>query len=163
MAGSIIIILLVGLILFAKNINSYSTDFSSSREKLALQTVSLEQLAHLKIQYNKTAKGAFAVLDNVIPKEEDLINLSRDFQVIATKANVSHSFSFVGENPASPNSLGSVNFRLDASGNLDNLFSFAKSLENFRYLTRLDSFTIGRDQEKNSIMTVRGQVFFRSN
>lgn len=153
----------MGLILFAKNISSYNIELSGSREKLALQTVSLEQLARLQTQYNKTAKRAFATLDNVIPKEENLINLSRDFQVIATKANVSHSFSFVGENPASAGSLGSVNFRLDVSGNLDNLFLFAKGLENFRYLTRLDSFTIGRDQEKNSTMTVRGQVFFRSN
>ena len=159
---AIIITLSVGLVLFAGNIKLYGNELSQSRENLTLQTVSLERLAQLQTQYNKKAKSYFGVLNNAIPKEEDLINLSRDFQVLATKANITNSFSFTGENPALGDSLGSINFRLDTSGNLDNLFAFAKNLENFRYLTRLDNFTIGRDQEKKSTMSVRGQVFFRS-
>ncbi len=159
-SAAIITILVIGLVLFGKNITSYGKELSDARQTLALQAVSLERLAGLQTQY-KVAEPYVKVLNNVIPKEEDLIDLSRDFQILATKANITHSFSFVGENPASAGSLGSINFRLDAAGKLDNLFSFVKSLEHFRYLTRLDSFTIGRDQEKNSMMTVRGQVFFR--
>ena len=156
----VILILTIGLVLFSNNIELYSRELSVVRKTLASQSNSIERLADLNIQYRKV-ENYFDMLRNFVPKEDDLISLSRDFQVLAKKANIEHSFSFIGQNAASANSLGSLNFNIDSSGNIGGLFSFAESLENFKYLTRIDSFKIGRNQENKSIMTIKGEVFFR--
>ena len=155
-------VLLVGIGIFMGDVTKYGDEVVNARKELGLRSGTLSLLARLQSQYSQKAKGYTAILNSVIPREADLFNVSRDFQILATQSGVTHTFAFTGETPANEDNLGTINFRVQAEGNLPNLQSFIRSLEQFRYITRLESMGIGKTKDGVNTASLRGVIYFRN-
>lgn len=159
-AFAAVILLLVGIFYFSGKIKERGGILVSAKSELASRSASLEELARLQSQYKK-AKDYLALLGSAIPRESDLFNISRDFQILATQAGISHTFAFTGESPAADGGLGAVNFRLQMEGDIYGIQTFVNSLEKFKYLTRLESFSVSKTKDGRNTASIRGQIFFR--
>lgn len=156
----IIAVLVLGVVIFGFRISTLSDKIAATRHELNERSAALSSLASLRSDYSNKGKPYLGVLYNVIPQKDELIDLSKDFQVIAREDNLNYGFIFLGENSPSQGVLGSVNFSLSLGGELKNLLSFLKDLENFRYLVSLDNVSVSREPELMR-MSIRGSVFYR--
>jgi Tfp pilus assembly protein PilO len=159
-ALGIIAVLVLGVVIFGFRINSLSEKIAATRHELNERSTALSSLASLRSEYSTKGQPYLNVLYNVIPQKDELIDLSKDFQAIAQENGLNYGFIFLGENPPSGGTLGSVNFSLSLGGELADLLSFLKNLENFRYLISLDNVSIAREPDLMR-MNIRGSVFYR--
>jgi hypothetical protein len=160
-AGGVLIILTIGLSFFSGTIRSAIDNLSALRADIAARALSLESLARLQTQYNRKAKTYSENLTKAVPKKEELIGLSKDFQTLANQTKVEQSFGFIGETPASGEGLGFLSFQVSASGDLTNLSKFLASVENFRFLTKVESLSISPSEPDSQKLSIRGRIFFR--
>lgn len=160
-AAGVILVLSVALSVFSGNIRAAIDELAALRSDLASRAASLESLAKLQTQYTRKAKAYSESLAQAVPKKEDLIGLSKDFQSLAGQARVDQSFGFTGETPASGGNLGFLSFQISATGELANLSRFLSSVENFRYLTKVESLGIAPDPANGQKLSIRGRIFFR--
>ncbi|MFA6407300.1 MAG: type 4a pilus biogenesis protein PilO [Candidatus Paceibacterota bacterium] len=156
----IIIAISGGIYFFASKITAYSNEILTLRTELALRSSSLTMLANLRSEYISKAQKDFTALQNIIPVKDQLINIAKDFQFIATQAGFDSTFSFMSESPATVNTLGFLSFKLTFGGDFDKLLEFVKTLQDFRYLSDFTNFTITRGKDKAQL-SVNGKVFFR--
>ncbi|MGC9610712.1 MAG: hypothetical protein ABSE68_00595 [Minisyncoccia bacterium] len=157
----IVTALLIGIIFFKGNISDYSQKIRDARALLASRTGSVGQLADLRLQYNNKANNYMNVLQNIIPSYDQLINLNRDLQLLASQNNVDYGFSFAGENPKTSQTLGSIAFNLTASSdNFNYLLNYVKALQNFRYLSSIDNISIKSNKDEISFF-IKGRIFYR--
>ena len=160
-AGGVFLVLIIGLSFFSSSIKSAIEDLATLRTDLTARASSLEALARLQTQYTTKAKGYSEMLTKAVPKKEELIGLNKDFQNLAGQAKVEQSFGFTGETPASGGSLGFLSFQIAASGDLLSLSKFLASVENFRYLTKVEGLTISPDPSGQKF-GIKGRIFFRA-
>ena len=156
----IITTLFVGIFFFSGTISDYSEQIGALRKKNADHAKSIATLATLRSQYSSVVKQDLQILNNAVPIKDQLINLPKEFQLLASQYGLSSSFSFVGENPSSPASLGSIRFKLDVSGGFDQVIDFISSMQKFRYLSTYDSFSVTRSGTNGQLSTT-GQIYFR--
>lgn len=161
-AAVAVIALSIGISISAGSLEVSGKEVISAREELSVRSGTLAALARLQSQYQKQAKDYIAVLNSVIPKEAELFNVSRDFQIIATQSGVKQTFAFTGETPAQDGDLGLVMFRVQAEGDLPNIQLFIQSLERFRYVMRIESFAVARTRDGANTATLRGSMYFRN-
>jgi hypothetical protein len=157
-----LIILSIGLSVFASSIRATIVDLASLRSNLAFRASSLGSLARLQTQYNRKAKAYSENLTKAVPKKEELIGLSKDFQNLAGQARVEQSFGFTSETPGSSGGLGFLSFQSAASGDLLNLARFLSSIENFRFLTKVENLSISPTESNSQKINIKGRIFFRS-
>lgn len=159
-ALGIVGVLVIGLVFFGFNISNITEKIVAAREELALRTTALQSLATLRADYTTKAQSYLGVLHNVVPHKDELIDLSKDFQTIASASELEYGFTFLGENMSTADSLGSVRFGLRLGGTLTNLLEFLDNLQNFRYLVQIESVSIFRE-ESLMRMNLSGNVYFR--
>lgn len=152
--------LVLVILLFGLQISRLSEKIAATRAELNERSVALNSLASLRSDFSLKGQSYLNVLYNVIPQKDELIDLSKDFQVIAQEDSLNYGFTFLGETPPSGNILGSVKFNLSLGGTLSKLLNFLKNMENFRYLISLENVSINRGSEGMK-MDIRGSVFFR--
>jgi hypothetical protein len=157
---TIIAILVLGILLFGFRINKFSNEIAAKRQELNERSSALQSLASLQSDYSTKGQPYLNVLYNVVPQKDELIDLSKDFQVIAQEDKLNYGFTFLGETPSSGEDLGAVKFSLNLGGTLNSLLNFLKDMENFRYLVNLDNVSISRGATKVE-MNIRGSVFYR--
>jgi len=159
-SGVIIMALAAALFFGGSSINKHSRQILEKREELLVKAAELNTFAVLKSQYDSRVKSDLDILYNFVPPKDQLINFSRDMQFLAGQSGVGLVFSFVGETAPSAESLGTVKFNLNLTGEFDKLLKFIQLLERFRYLIILDSVSFN-NQDSKTQMTVNGQVYFR--
>ena len=160
-AAGILALLGAGVFFFSYNINTFAARLKENKKELQLRGSAIHRLAELERLEKRVALPYLTVLYNLIPKKDELINFSREAQGLASSEGLQFGFSFLGENPASPDTLGSVRFVINVSGESQtNIQNMLQKLQNFRFLTRVDDFSISGG-EGSSQATIRGQVFFR--
>jgi len=159
-ALGVIGILVLGIVLFGVNISSSTAKIVAAREEIATRTISLQSLASLRADYTNKARAYLNVLHNIVPQKDELIDLSKDIQAIASADNLEYGFTFIGENQPTGSDLGFVKFNLRLGGTLPNLLSFLKNIQNFRYLVDIESATLYRE-ESLMRMNLTGSVYFR--
>lgn len=157
---SVIAFLIFGIIFFGFNISRFAEKLTKGRQDLAQRSASLQSLASLRTDYTDTAEAYLNVLHNVVPLKDELIDVSKDFQAIAAAGNLEYGFTFIGETPATADTLGFVKFNLALGGPLNELLNFVKSLENFRYLVNFENIAVSKNLETTR-MAINGSVFFR--
>ncbi|RJQ27010.1 hypothetical protein C4565_05960 [Candidatus Parcubacteria bacterium] len=106
-------------------------------------------------------KDRLKVLVTSVPVKDQLINLTKDFQLISSKSGLQTTFTFVGETPANDLDLGKVTFKLSTEGEFSELIQFISTLQNFYYLSSFDSYSLLRGKE-SSVLGTRGSVYFRN-
>jgi hypothetical protein len=152
--------LLGGIVVFASRVNTSLDDITVARAELVKRWRSLNSLASLITDYNERAKGALAVMEQMVPIQDQIFNLNREFQALAAKGGVTAAFSFIEEKAPADGMLGSVRFTLSVTGELGSLFRFVKSVEQFKYLSAVDSVVV-ENSGKGSVVDIQGRVFFR--
>ena len=153
-------VLVIGIILFGLNIKSSTKKIAAARGELAVRTISLRSLASLRADYANKAQSYLNVLYNVIPQKDELIDLSKDIQAIASADNLEYGFTFVGETQPTEADLGFVKFNLKLGGDLTGLLNFLKNIDYFRYLIDVGSVSINREGSLMR-MNLAGSVYFR--
>lgn len=159
--GAILIVpLFAGILFFSSKVENLSEDIASTRRELLARTARLDIFTALRAEYNDRVKGYLSALYALVPEKDQLINLSKDFHTLAAQSRLTSSFMFVGETPPSDGKLGSVGFRINLRGTLEDFFTFTEKFEKFHYLSLISNFSIARG-ETASDMLAQGNVYFR--
>lgn len=153
--------LVAGILFFASRLSASAEEIRGVRAELALRSKSLNAVAALRSEYDMKAKDRLIKLLSLVPVKDQLINLTKEFQILSSKDNLQSTFTFVGETPATDVGLGKVSFRLSTEGDFETLTKFITTLQNFHYLSSFDSFSLLRGTE-NSVLGTHGSIFFRN-
>lgn len=156
---AIVAVLVSGIFLFGFQIDKLSGEIAVNRHELNTRSSALSTLASLRSEYANKGQPYLNVLYNVIPSKDELIDLSKDFQVIAQEGGLDYGFTFLGETPPT-DGLGSVRFNLSVGGTLNGFLDFLENMENFRYLVSLEGVSVSRGLD-GMRMDIRGSVFYR--
>ncbi|MFH0806401.1 MAG: hypothetical protein V1885_01615 [Candidatus Brennerbacteria bacterium] len=160
--GGIIVVLAISLIIMGIYIGNASERISSSRAALLERSASVGSFSLLREAWRTKAEGYLSVLRNVVPEKDTLINVSRDFQSLASQTRTEYSFGFIGETGESEGGIGALSFRLTLRGDLANLFTFIEKFAAFPFLSTIDSFNIERNgPATRSELLAQGRIFFR--
>lgn len=150
-----------GLVFMKTEISESATKIENNRKLLFDRSEALKSISVLKSQYESKGQNYLNVLHNIITTKDQLIDLKQEFQILATKNNLSFGFSFSpSEEAATPTELGSLEFVLSTKGSIDELISFVRDLQQFKYLITLDGFSLNRENSGIQ-MTIKGQAYFR--
>lgn len=156
----IITVLFLGIVFFSNTITDYAGQITSLRNQIAARSGSLNALAILRAQ-SSLIEGDTKIMNNAVPVKDQLINLSKEFQLLSSQSGLSSSFSFLGESPSSATTFGTIRFKLDISGNFEKLMSFIPQLQNLKYVSSFDNYSITRTSGDNGILTTKGQIYYR--
>ncbi|MBI2278600.1 MAG: hypothetical protein HYU81_00880 [Candidatus Brennerbacteria bacterium] len=161
--GGIVIALGIALAMLGGSMKTASGRVVTTRTELLERSASVGSLAALRETWKTRAETSLNVLRNVVPEKDTLINVSRDFQSLASQTRTEYSFGFVGETPAgAAGDIGALNFRLTLRGDLPNIYSFIEKFREFPYFSMIDSFVIERKgSEARSELVANGRIFYR--
>jgi len=160
-ALAVLIPLAAGFILLRHCVAEAANRMVETKRAFASHTEIIDKLVLLRSQYNEFGKPYLSVLHNVVPEKDELIDISQEFQRIASANNLDFGFSFRGEDPASKTGLGAIHFSTTVSGkNLDEIVSYIQDLQNFKYLTTIQSTHTARVGERIESIVI-GKVHYR--
>jgi Tfp pilus assembly protein PilO len=146
-------------------IKTTTAEIVESRKQFVEKSASLEVLAKIQNQYKDFGEAYLSVLHNSIPIKDDLINIAKKLETLATKNNLGFGFSFKGENNPTNEDLGYLMYGLNLEGSdVKQIQDFIKDLNNFTYVNTIESINITRKVEGNSekiIANLEGKVYFR--
>lgn len=160
----ILAVLFAGLFFVKNHIKESVAQIMSTRQELANRTATLNALSDLRSQHNDFGESYLNVLANIVPEKDQLINVSQDFESIAQSQDLGFGFSFVNEvTPEGDSGLGHIQFRLNITADtMNEIEKFIKDLENFKYLTTVDSVNINRNNDEGVIeLSLNGKVYFQ--
>lgn len=158
----ILIVLGGGIVFFSVNIKTFAAQLQEKKKELKSHSNAVSQFVELERTGKQIGIPYLNVLYNFIPKKDELINFPREMQALASSEGLEFGFSFIGENPASQDALGSVRFTVNVSGKSEtNIKNMIKKLQDFRFFIKIEDFSIS-NAEGETKGTIRGQVFFRS-
>ena len=156
--AAMILILAVALFLVGLDINKRVREINGLRGNMNSRFLTTENLSVLRFDMAK-AQPYIPLLDSFLPNKDQLINLSREFNTAAFQNKVNFSSSFAGESPVSKTDLNWIGLNMNVDGNIDNIISFIKTMENSRYSIKLGSLDIGqKDNQYKS--QLNGKVFY---
>lgn len=160
--GGIIVVLAVVLVILGVYIGNASERIAAARVEFLERSAYVGSLASLREVWRTKAEGYLNVLRNVVPEKDALINVSRDFQFLASQTRTEYSFGFLGESGSAEGGIGALTFRLTLRGDLANLFSFVERFAMFPFLSTIDTFNIERKgPDTRSELLAQGRIFFR--
>ena len=161
-ASGVLVALATGVIFFSLNMRTFAERLYEGKNDLKIRSASVSRLADLKRVEQQIGAPYLNVLYNFIPKKDELIDFSREMQSVASSEGLEFGFSFMGENPASEDALGSVRFAVNISGpSEENIRGFMQKMQNFRFFIKLEELSIA-ETENGARGSMRGQVFFRN-
>lgn len=158
-AGAVeILILAAALFLIGWDINKRVGEINELRNNMNLRFSTTENLSNLRDDMEKF-KPYIPLLNSFLPNKDRLINLSREFNIVAFQNKVNFSSSFAGEGFVSKTDLNWIGLNMNIDGNIDDIINFIKAIENSRYSVKLSSLDIG--QKDNQFKSqLNGKVFY---
>lgn len=151
-----------GVLFFRSEIVTSGVKLREARHAVDRATASIDRLAGLRKTYSEKAKPYLDVLYNVLPKKDELINLSRDFQTMAQAEALDFGFSFTSETPATEFEPAGVDFSLHLKGrDREGILRFLDRLRASRYSNKVTNASIMVDGLGNANASINGRVFFR--
>ncbi|MEW6617284.1 MAG: type 4a pilus biogenesis protein PilO [Patescibacteria group bacterium] len=158
--AGVVIIFTIGILIFGSSISANSEKIISTRKEVSDWNVSVQSYSAVRSQYTGKAKEYSEILEKVIPQKDELINLKKDFQYLASSEKLEMSFAFLGEQGTNAPQLGSVGVSITIQGSMEMVASFLQKLESFRYLMGVESLTFD-NREGKSNASLRGRIFFK--
>lgn len=154
------IFLLAGL-LFAVgwDLNEQKNTIIEKQAEISQRTGSFSALASLQ-QKSEEAERYSSALENVLPKYEQLFEISEELKLAAKDKKLGFGFSFTGEQQASEDAAGRANFTFNTQGKETDVLGFINFIENGRFLFNLASIDISRSGDGFGL-SAAGQVFFQ--
>ncbi|MBI2591825.1 MAG: hypothetical protein HYW34_04085 [Candidatus Brennerbacteria bacterium] len=154
-------VLLLGGLLFA-----VSLDLNKQKGKIVEKQLEIGQrvgafsvLASLQ-QKSEEAQRYSSALNNVLPKYEQLFEISEELKLAAKDRKLGFGFSFTGEQQGSEDSAGSANFNLNIQGKEADVLEFINFIENGRFLFNLANIDISRSGD-SAALSASGKVSFQ--
>ena len=155
-------VLCFGVLFFGNLISTYASEIEILRTEKAEWSTSIESYVSAKTQYENKGKEYEQLLNNVLPEKDNLLDLKRDFQFVASGEGLDLNFSFAGERVKQSSLIGAVGVALSIEGrSKEDIFSFLERLEKFRYLFSIESVTLQENQDTVGA-TIRGEVLYRN-
>jgi len=139
------------------DINRNVASIQNNKREIFAYAHATETLSALRTDLAK-AKNEKPFLESILPRSEELINLSRDLSALAKQTNVEAVLNFGNEVKGSDNVPGFIYFNLAITGTFNNWLKFLETLEKGRYLMAFDSFNITSDGKTYRLNT-NGKVF----
>jgi len=147
------------------------------RANLSHQLVLISDLAQKRETYVASSQGLSVLLkdwsvaqqyaqrvQNLVPKKDDLVLLSKQLESRARQKQISFSFSFnsEGEEKTQHQDVGSIGFSTTMEGSIQNILSFLQDLEKTYYALQIKSFDISHNQSNPSLVRcfITGRAFF---
>jgi len=156
----VVVIFTIGILIFSSRISANSEKIISTRKEVSDWNISVQSYSAVRSQYTGKAKEYSEILERVIPQKDELINLKKDFQYLASSEKLEISFAFLGEQGTNAPQLGSVGVSITIQGSMEMVASFLEKLESFRYLMGVESLTFD-NREGKSNASIRGRIFFK--
>jgi hypothetical protein len=149
-------------VLLRMNISHRVSVVTDIRSKRASVAQSADDLASL-VKDAPVARAYTSKLTSLVPTHDYLISsFSNDIKAIAQKDNVSLSFLFRTESPASAGQLGSIAFSATIDGSMNSILGFISEIESTYYAIQINTIDINKISDNASRMSASGQIFFES-
>lgn len=158
----IIGVLSAGLLYFSSNINTFTKKIADTRTALANKTMFVESFASLQKEYTEHGERELSLMNQKIPLYDQLVQVQREVEKLTTGETVA-TFSFSGENPKTPTTLGSISYKLSVlAPTFDATVSYIKNFEKMKFFNTIESVSFATRPIDNKIeATVQGRLFFR--
>lgn len=156
------LILVLGATIFflGTDIQKRAEKISLMRADLSFRTKAIESLAELRSDFDKS-KPYEMQLKNMLPTRDQLVNFSRDFNVIANQNKINLNLSFQGGGQAASETatLQKTDFLITTQGSFSNLLNFLKATGKSRYFIKTNSLDLTAQGGDNFNITINGHVF----
>jgi len=153
----ICVILVGAIIFFGFDIGKRAESTNEKRLTLISRLTIADSLASLKKDSEKMS-GYYAILENILPKRDNLVLFPRDINAIGKQNNLDVNIT-LGQGAADgEKGFWQTNFKITGSGTLENFLKFIKTLESGQYLVNLESIDFGKEGD-NFKALLNGKVF----
>ncbi len=165
---AIIAVLGGGMFFMGKSISTNAGEIERLRFEKANWASSVQSYVSAKTQYVSKGREYERILENILPQRDQLIDLKRDFQFLASGEGLDLIFSFSGEREKGSPLVGAVGVTLTVQGKSeDEVMSFFDALGDFRYLFSIDSVSLQNERERGespqrASATIKGEVLYRN-
>lgn len=158
----IIGILSIGLLFLSSKISASTKEISETRTALSNKTTFIESYASLQKDYSDFGERNLTLMNQKIPLYDQLIQVQKEVEKLST-GNTSATFSFSGENPKTPSSLGSISYKLIVlAPTFDEAVSYVKNFEKMKFLITMESVSFSEHLvDKKIEAIVQGRLFFK--
>ncbi len=157
--GALIILILGAvLILLRTDILKKADRINEIKKELGFRSTIIKSLSTMRNDINLIQPYVFG-LDNVLPTKDQLINFSKDLNMMAAQNKINLASNFSGENVESSKGLKWIGLTATAEGNFSDLINFLKAIENSRYSVKLDNIDTNEKDGKYK-MFLNGKVFY---
>lgn len=155
------------LIILGFDISNKVGEIERIRGELYSNSENINKLAILRSDYNK-AQPYFSELDNFLPTRDELINFSKEMNVLAEQSGVffDNPPKLSNENTSQNNinNINSVDVTATIKGGFDNILIFLKSIEKSRYVIKYDTLDISKQNgNSNYEAKLKGKIFYLIN
>ncbi len=157
--GILTAVLVAGLMIvfyFKNNIKQTAQAIKNTQQLINTKSKNLETLAYLRKDYNDFGMAYLNVLHNVLPKRDELFDVSQQLQDLAQTIKLGFGFSFVNEQAPNPPNPGFIQFRLNLNGDINQVSTYLKRLTQLHYFSSIDAITF-----QNNSASVSGKLYFR--
>lgn len=157
---AVIAVLTTAIIFMGLDIKSRAQEVSRLRADFNFRARAIESIAELRSDYEKSKPYA-GEIKNILPTQDQLVNFSRDMNLIANQNKINLSLSLKGggqlktETPA----LQKNDFSATAQGTLNSLINFLRAVKTSRYFIQMNSLDISKQGENTFSILINGQVF----
>lgn len=144
----------------SRDIKYLSSSIVETRRQVAARSQEISLFFNLRENF-KEAESYFSVLDNALPKRENLYLFNQEVYRLGNMNNLGRpSFSFGSETASTAASPGRAKFTIFISGSHEDILNFLKDLERSRHFINIENFDmIQRDSKLNGQLS--GEVLFR--
>lgn len=135
---------------------------AQNRDVVASESTLVNSFSDLKENVASAAVYQTA-MDKLLATQDNLIVFPSQIDGLAQKDDVDAVFSFEGDPvPSGPNTVGHVDFTLNATGPLTNITTFLKDMESSApiLLSKIDSFDLTQGGQSYTL-AASGEVFFK--
>ena len=156
------LVCITGIAVFGGAISEKTNEISALRKEMAEWSASIRSFVAIKTQYSGKAGEYEKVLENIMPKRDELIDLKKDFQFLAAGEGLDLAFSFMSERETETPLVGGMGVSISVRGDSqEQIFSFLERLKKFRYLFSIDSLRF-ETGDKSASVSLKGEVLFRN-
>ncbi|MEK7555539.1 MAG: type 4a pilus biogenesis protein PilO [Patescibacteria group bacterium] len=154
------IVLLLGAALFFLNseIQNKVKQITEAKKGLNFRSQLSESITLLRNE-SEQVEPYLNDLENILITKDKLVNFSQDIKTIGQQNQINLNFSFGAETPKTKDEPGKIGLIITADGNLNNLISFLRGLENSKYFVKLNKLDLTKQGDKFKGI-LNGEIFY---
>lgn len=156
----LIVVFLVGIFFFGSSVKNSTARIGEIRNETTNRLQFVESFSKL-LKDAKRGEVGLTMLQSAVPKQSELLDLSRTLQFLAERERIEYSFQFAGaETLPEGQNLGNLPFTLTLKGSTAGIIAFIQSLRTVKFTISIDSFDITQGEEKAQTL-IRARALFR--